>query len=60
MMTLEEYERMRQQMEADKKAGFSDMQDDQPPAEADKQQHPVKEVDYDKNRLEEQQSIINS
>lgn len=56
MMTLEEYERMRQQMEADKKAGFSDMQDDDGP---DKPQHPVKEIDYDNNPAE-QQSTINS
>jgi S-DNA-T family DNA segregation ATPase FtsK/SpoIIIE len=60
MMTLEEYERMRQQMEIDKKAGFSDMQDDEQPAEPDKPQHTVKEIDYDHNPANEQQSTINS
>ena len=60
LVTIEEYERMRQQMETDKKAGFSDMQDDQPPAEPDKPQHPVKEIDYDQNPANEPQSTINS
>lgn len=68
LMTIEEYERMRQQMEADKKAGFSDMQDEGEPADADKPtsassvepQHTVKEIDYDHNPVSEQQSTINS
>ncbi len=60
MMTLEEYERMRQQMETDRKAGFSDMQDTEQSAGSDRPQHPVSQINYDKNRAEEQQSIINS
>jgi len=60
LVTIEEYERMRQQMETDKKAGFSDMQDEYKPADSDKPQHPVSQINYDKNRAEEQQSIINS
>ncbi|MGB8225317.1 MAG: DNA translocase FtsK 4TM domain-containing protein [Sedimentisphaerales bacterium] len=60
LMTIEEYERLRQQMEADKKAGFSDMQDDEQSAEPDKPQHTVKEIDYDHNPVSEQQSTINS
>ena len=59
-MTPEEYERLHQQMEADKKAGFSDLQDTEQSADSDKLQHTVKEIDYDKNRTEEQRSIINS
>ena len=60
LMTLEEYERLRQQMEADRKAGYSDLQDTEQSADSEKLQHTVKEIDYDKNRTEEQQSIINS
>jgi S-DNA-T family DNA segregation ATPase FtsK/SpoIIIE len=60
LMTIEEYERLRQQMEADKKAGFSDMQDDEQSADSDKPQHAVKEIDYNHNPAQEQQSTINS
>jgi S-DNA-T family DNA segregation ATPase FtsK/SpoIIIE len=66
LVTLEEYERLRQQMEADRKAGFSDMQDEQQgndedkSADTDKTGHPVKEVDYDSASTEEQQSLLNS
>ena len=66
LMTLEEYERLRRQMEADKKAGFSDMQDEEArddedkSADTDKTQHPVKEVDYGSASTEEQQSLLNS
>ncbi|MGA2915534.1 MAG: DNA translocase FtsK 4TM domain-containing protein [Sedimentisphaerales bacterium] len=60
LVTIEEYERMRQQMDADKKAGFSDMQDHDQPDEPDKPQHTVKEINYDQNPAAEQQSTINS
>jgi S-DNA-T family DNA segregation ATPase FtsK/SpoIIIE len=60
LMTLEEYERLRQQMEADRKAGYSDLQDAEQSADSDKPQHPVSQINYDKNRAEQQQSIINS
>jgi DNA segregation ATPase FtsK/SpoIIIE, S-DNA-T family len=66
LMTLEEYERLRQQMEADKKAGFSDMQDEEArddedkSADADKTQHSVKEVDYGSASSQEQQTLLNS
>jgi S-DNA-T family DNA segregation ATPase FtsK/SpoIIIE len=60
LVTIEEYERMRQQMEADKKAGFTDMQDDEQSAESDRPQHTVKEIDYDNNPAAEHQSTINS
>jgi S-DNA-T family DNA segregation ATPase FtsK/SpoIIIE len=67
LMTLEEYERLRQQMEADRKAGYSDLQDQADSdddkdelADTDKEQHPVKEVDYGSSPVRQQQSIINS
>jgi S-DNA-T family DNA segregation ATPase FtsK/SpoIIIE len=60
LMTLEEYEHLHQQMEADRKAGFSDLQDAEQSADSDKPQHPVSQINYDKSRTEEQQSIINS
>jgi S-DNA-T family DNA segregation ATPase FtsK/SpoIIIE len=60
LMTLDEYERLRRQMEADRKAGFSDLQDAEPSADSDEPQHTVKEVDYDHTSTQEQQSIINS
>jgi S-DNA-T family DNA segregation ATPase FtsK/SpoIIIE len=60
LMTLEEYERLRQQMEADRKAGYSDLQDAEQSTDSDKPQHPVSQINYDKNRAEQQQSIINS
>jgi S-DNA-T family DNA segregation ATPase FtsK/SpoIIIE len=74
LVTLEEYERLRQQMEADKKAGFSDMQsaggcltaddrtrdDEDKSADTDKTSRPVKEVDYGSASTEEQQSLLNS
>jgi S-DNA-T family DNA segregation ATPase FtsK/SpoIIIE len=66
LITLEEYERLRQQMEADKKAGFSDMQDDQARddedklVDTDKTQHSVKEVDYGSPSSQEQQTLLNS
>jgi S-DNA-T family DNA segregation ATPase FtsK/SpoIIIE len=68
-MTLEEYERLKEQMDADKAAGFSDMQDDQPvdddnkddDAPSDKAPHSVKEVDYDyAPPPPQQQETINS
>jgi S-DNA-T family DNA segregation ATPase FtsK/SpoIIIE len=67
LVTLEEYEHLHQQMEADRKAGFSDLQD-QPDsddgkdefADTDKVQHPVKEVDYGSASTKEQQSLMNS
>lgn len=71
LVTIEEYERLRQQMEADKKAGFTDMQDDRQPIEQDKPQHPVKEIGYDNNsagladdsesrQAAQKQNVINS
>ena len=64
LITLEEYERLRQQMEADKKAGFSDLQDE-PSEEGEtedtqKTHHHVKDVDYGSASTEEQQSLLNS
>jgi S-DNA-T family DNA segregation ATPase FtsK/SpoIIIE len=65
LMTLEEYERLRNQMEADKDAGYADMQDDEPQADdeenepLDKSPHSVKEVNYDYS-APQQQEIINS
>jgi len=67
LMTLEEYEHLRQQMEADRKAGYSDLQDQADSdddkgelADTDKEQHPVKEVDYGSSPVRQQRSIINS
>ncbi len=60
LVTIEEYERMRQQMETDKKAGFSDMQEDEQPDESDNPQHTVREIDYNHNPASQQQSTINS
>ena len=68
-MTLEEYERLKEQMDTDKAAGFSDMQDDQSAddnnkddddAPSDKAPHSVKEVDYDYSPPPQQQETINS
>jgi S-DNA-T family DNA segregation ATPase FtsK/SpoIIIE len=67
-MTLEEYERLKEQMDADKAAGFSDMQDqtvsdddkDDDDAPSDKAPHSVKEVDYDYSPPPQQQETINS
>jgi S-DNA-T family DNA segregation ATPase FtsK/SpoIIIE len=65
-MTLEEYERLKEQMDTDKAAGFSDMQDDQPAdddnddAPSDKAPHSVKDVDYDYSPPPQQQETINS
>jgi len=71
MMTLEEYERLKQQMDADKQAGYSDMsdlgstpsrdgQDDQQLDEdepMDKTPHSVKEVNYDYSPPQQQETI---
>jgi S-DNA-T family DNA segregation ATPase FtsK/SpoIIIE len=67
-MTLEEYERLKEQMDADKAAGFSDMQDqtvsdddnDNEDIPADKAPHNVKDVDYDYSPPPQQQETINS
>ncbi|MBN1788622.1 MAG: DNA translocase FtsK [Sedimentisphaerales bacterium] len=69
MMTIEEYERAKEQMERDKQAGFTDMQDDEPedehdldePDEADFDETPVTEIEYDQySSADEEQEIINS
>ncbi len=62
MMTLEEYDRARQQMEIDKKAGFTDMQDEEDEsADSDVRKHPVTEIDYDDySPADEEQEIMNS
>jgi S-DNA-T family DNA segregation ATPase FtsK/SpoIIIE len=62
MMTLEEYERAKEQMAVDKQAGFSDMQEEEPIKEyneadedADNKQQnrpQIKEVEYDDNNVE--------
>jgi S-DNA-T family DNA segregation ATPase FtsK/SpoIIIE len=62
MMTIEEYERLKQQMDADKQAGFKDMQDDQQLDDddvepSDKTPHSVKEVDYDYSPPQQQETI---
>jgi S-DNA-T family DNA segregation ATPase FtsK/SpoIIIE len=61
MMTLDEYENARVQMEADRRAGFTDMQDEQDdnPEDHDPPPHQVKEIEYDYNPAD-QQRIINS
>jgi S-DNA-T family DNA segregation ATPase FtsK/SpoIIIE len=62
MMTLEEYERLKQQMDADKQAGFTDMQeqstsDEDEDEPMDKTPHSVKEVNYDYSPPQQQETI---
>jgi S-DNA-T family DNA segregation ATPase FtsK/SpoIIIE len=61
MMTLDEYENVKAQMEADKRAGFTDMQDEQDDNFEDDDQppHQVKEIEYDYNPAD-RQKMINS
>ena len=66
IMTLGEYELAKEQMAVDKRAGFSDMQEEQPIdsdededfKDAERLRHPVKEIEYDRDPVDEQ-SIIN-
>jgi S-DNA-T family DNA segregation ATPase FtsK/SpoIIIE len=66
LITVQEYERLKQQMDADKKAGYSDMQDEPQPDNdedlpAEQTPHSVKEVDYDYTPAQqEQREILNS
>lgn len=65
LMTIEEYEKLKAQMDADKDAGYADMQDepqadDEENESLDKAPHSVKEVNYDYAAPEQQQEIINS
>ena len=65
LITIQEYERLKQQMDADKRAGFTDMQNESPDDDEDltpeKTSHSVKEVDYDYTPVQqEQKEILNS
>ncbi len=68
LMTIEEYERLKERMDADKQAGYTDMQDDQQPPDndnsqdepSDKSPHSVKEVDYNYAPAPQQQDIVNT
>ncbi|MBU1260268.1 MAG: DNA translocase FtsK [Planctomycetes bacterium] len=65
LITIQEYERLKQQMDADKRAGFTDMQNESPDDDEDltpeKTSHSVKEVDYDYTPAQqEQKEILNS
>ena len=72
MMTLEEYENAKEHMAIDKRAGFSDMQEDSPVeecneeseeefienAEAKQSSHHIKDVEYD-NETADEKSLTN-
>lgn len=69
LITLDEYKRMKQQMDADKAAGFTDMQDDEPvqtdeditgEQPSDNSNTNIKEVDYDYNPRKEHEDVLNS
>ncbi len=65
LITIDEYERLKRQMDADKQAGYSDMQDESPDGDEELTEeqtpHSVKEVDYDYTPArQEQKEILNS